>query len=60
MVLLYELSKYFDKNYDINLLIYLIDTLLYIHAINKDMLYKVIGRKIKEIATIYFKKIILM
>jgi citrate lyase beta subunit len=49
--LFYKLPKYFDKNYDINILKYAIGALLYIPAIQKDMLYKVIDRKIEGIVS---------
>lgn len=48
----YKLPKYFDKNYDINILRYAIGALLYIPAINKDMLYKAFSGKIDEIGSI--------
>lgn len=50
--LFYKLPKYFDKNYDINLLKYAIGALLYIPAINKDMIYKAILGKIDGISSI--------
>ena len=48
----YNLPKYFNKNYDINTLRYAIGALLYIPAINKDMLYKVTDGEINEIVSI--------
>ena len=49
--LFYKLPKYFDKTYDMNILKYAIGALLYIPAIQKDMLYKVIDRKIEGIVS---------
>lgn len=46
------LPKYFDKTTDINILRYAIGALLYIPAINKDMMYKAIDGKINEIGSI--------
>lgn len=50
--LFHILPKYFDKTYDLNILKYAIGALLYIPAINKDMLYKAIDMKIDEIGSI--------
>lgn len=47
----YKLPKYFDKTYDRNILKYAIGALLYIPAIQKDMLYKVIDGKIEGIVS---------
>ena len=47
----YKLPKYLDKTYDINILKYAIGGLLYIPAIQKDMLYKVIDEKIEGIVS---------
>ena len=47
----YKLPNYFDKTYDINILKYVIGALLYIPAIQKDMLYKVIDGKIEGIVS---------
>ncbi|WML36886.1 HpcH/HpaI aldolase/citrate lyase family protein [Clostridium sp. OS1-26] len=49
--LFYKLPEYFDKTYDINILKYAIGALLYIPAINKEMLYKAIDRKNYGIAS---------
>lgn len=49
--LFYKLPMYFDKNYSINVLKYAIGGLLYIPAINKNMLYKVVENKIKGLVS---------
>jgi citrate lyase beta subunit len=49
--LFYKLPRYFDKTTDINILRYTIGALLYIPAIQKDMLYKVIDGKIEGIVS---------
>ncbi|AVK47532.1 ATP-binding protein [Clostridium sp. MF28] len=50
--LFYKLPKYFDKNYDINILRYTIGALLYIPAINNGMIYKAIDGDIKGIGSV--------
>lgn len=50
--LFYKLPKCFDKYSNINLLKYAIGALLYIPAINKDMIYKAIDEKIDGISSI--------
>lgn len=50
--LFYKLPMYFDKNNDISVLKYAIGGLLYIPAINKEMLYKAVNKKMKELVSI--------
>lgn len=47
----YKLPQYFDKSCNIEKLKYVVGALLYVPAINKDMLYKIADRKIRGIVS---------